>query len=163
MSVSYPPSTHLLLCIQSTSSLPNVSAFNRGTALLSNDYALPTVDASTECFEENLLPNGTLLPNSAHMSISSLYQFLVLTGTFSPKMLEGFRVKRRHGEKNIWHKRSIYRGKGAVSRKRLDMTVVIFLGDACPLQRSKDNVFLPKFEILFVESDHRSQPASPRG
>jgi hypothetical protein len=33
----------------------------------------------TECFVENLLPNGVLLPNSAHMSVSSLYQFLVLT------------------------------------------------------------------------------------
>jgi hypothetical protein len=27
----------------------------------------------------HLLPNGVLLPNSAHMSIFSLYQFLVLT------------------------------------------------------------------------------------
>jgi hypothetical protein len=53
--------------------LPNVSAFIRGTALLSNDDVLPTADASTECFEENLLPN------SAHMSVSSLYQLLVLT------------------------------------------------------------------------------------
>jgi hypothetical protein len=30
-------------------------------------------------FEENLLPNGALLPNSAHRSVSFLYQFLVLT------------------------------------------------------------------------------------
>jgi hypothetical protein len=59
--------------------LPNAYAFIRGTALLSNDDVLPTADASTECFEENLLPNGVLLPNSAHMSVSSLYQFLVLT------------------------------------------------------------------------------------
>jgi hypothetical protein len=41
--------------------------------------ALPTADASTECFEENLLPNGAILLNSPHMSVSSLYQFLVLT------------------------------------------------------------------------------------
>jgi hypothetical protein len=59
--------------------LPNASAFNRGTVLLPNDDVLPTADAFTECFEENLLPNGVLLPNSAHMSVSSLYQFLVLT------------------------------------------------------------------------------------
>jgi hypothetical protein len=56
-----------------------LSAFTRGTVLLPNDDALPTADASTECFKENLLPNGALLPNSAHMSVSSLYQFLVLT------------------------------------------------------------------------------------
>jgi hypothetical protein len=56
-----------------------LSAFTRGTALLSNDDVLLTADASTECFEENILPNGALLPNSAHMSISSLYQILVLT------------------------------------------------------------------------------------
>jgi hypothetical protein len=59
--------------------LPNASAFICRTALLSNDDVLPTADASTECFEENLLPNGILLPNSAHMSVYSLYQLLVLT------------------------------------------------------------------------------------
>jgi hypothetical protein len=55
--------------------LPNASAFTRGTALLPNDDVLPIADASTECFEENLLLNGILLLNSAHMSVSSLYQF----------------------------------------------------------------------------------------
>jgi hypothetical protein len=59
--------------------LSNASAFIRGTALLPNDDVLPTADASTKCFEENLPPNGVLLPNSAHMSVSSLYQFLGLT------------------------------------------------------------------------------------
>jgi hypothetical protein len=59
--------------------LPNASTFIRGTTLLLNDDVLPTADASTECFKENLLLNGVLLPNSAHMSVSSLYQFLVLT------------------------------------------------------------------------------------
>jgi hypothetical protein len=59
--------------------LPNASAFICGTALLPNDDVLPTINTSTECFKENLLPNGVLLPNSAHMSISSLYQFLLLT------------------------------------------------------------------------------------
>jgi hypothetical protein len=33
----------------------------------------------TECFEENLLPTGALLPNSAHRSVSYLYPLLVLT------------------------------------------------------------------------------------
>jgi hypothetical protein len=61
--------------------LLNASAFIRGTVLLSNDDVLPTTYASTECFEENLVPNGVLLPNSAHMSVSSTYQFLVLTTT----------------------------------------------------------------------------------
>jgi hypothetical protein len=56
-----------------------LSTFPRGTVLLSNDGVFPTADVSTECFEENLLPNGTLLPNSSHMSVFSLYQFLVLT------------------------------------------------------------------------------------
>jgi hypothetical protein len=58
-----------------------LSAFTHGTVLLSNDDVLLTADASTECFEENLLPNGAILPNSVHMSVSSLYQCLVLTKT----------------------------------------------------------------------------------
>jgi hypothetical protein len=49
--------------------LPNASAFIRGTVLLPNDDVLPTADASTECFEKNLMPNGVLLPNSTHMSV----------------------------------------------------------------------------------------------
>jgi hypothetical protein len=65
--------------------LPNASASIRGTALLPNDDVLPTADASTECFEENLVRNGILLPNSAHMSVSSLYQFLVLT--YAPSIM----------------------------------------------------------------------------
>jgi hypothetical protein len=56
-----------------------LSTFTRGTVLLPNDDVLPTAYASTKCFEENLLPNGALLPNSAHMLVSSPYQFLVLT------------------------------------------------------------------------------------
>jgi hypothetical protein len=56
-----------------------LSDFTRGTVLLPNNDVLPTAYASTECFEENLLPNGALQPNSAHMLVSSLYQFLVLT------------------------------------------------------------------------------------
>jgi hypothetical protein len=35
--------------------LPNASAFIRGTVLLPNHDVLPTTDASTECFEENLM------------------------------------------------------------------------------------------------------------
>jgi hypothetical protein len=59
--------------------LPNASTFTCGTPLLPNDDVLPIADASTKCFEENLLLNGILLPNSAHMSVSSLYQFYVFT------------------------------------------------------------------------------------
>jgi hypothetical protein len=58
---------------------PNTLSSKRETTLLSNDGVLPTAGIFTECFEENLLPNGVLLPNSAHMSVSFLYQFLVLT------------------------------------------------------------------------------------
>jgi hypothetical protein len=54
-------------------------AFTRGTILLLNDDVHSTADTSTERFEENLLLNGALLPNSAHMSVSLLHQFLVLT------------------------------------------------------------------------------------
>jgi hypothetical protein len=61
--------------------LPNVSAFNRGTALLPNDDALPTAGTFTECVEGNILSNGTPLPNSAHRSVSFLYQCLVLIGS----------------------------------------------------------------------------------
>jgi hypothetical protein len=58
---------------------PNASSSKRETALLPNDGVLPTAGVSTECFEENSLLNGILSPNSAHKSVSSLYQFLVLT------------------------------------------------------------------------------------
>jgi hypothetical protein len=58
---------------------PNAFSFNRGTVLLPDDDILLTADAFTKCFEENLLPNGAFLPNSAHRLVSSLYQFLVLT------------------------------------------------------------------------------------
>jgi hypothetical protein len=58
---------------------PNASFPKRETAFLLNDNVLPTAGVFTECFEENLLPNGALLPNSAHRSVFFLYQFLVLT------------------------------------------------------------------------------------
>jgi hypothetical protein len=51
--------------------LPNASTFICGTVLLPNDDVLPTADASTKCFEENLLPNGALLPNSTLMSVTT--------------------------------------------------------------------------------------------
>jgi hypothetical protein len=61
---------------------PNASSSKRETALLPNDDVLPTANVFIECFEENLLPNGALLPNSAHRSVSSLYQFFgVNSGT----------------------------------------------------------------------------------
>jgi hypothetical protein len=58
---------------------PNVSFSKRKSALLPNDGVLPTAGIFTECFEENFLLNGVFLPNSAHRSVSFLYQFLVLT------------------------------------------------------------------------------------
>jgi hypothetical protein len=58
---------------------PNTSFFKRKTTLLPNDGVLPTAGIFTECFEENFLPNGVSLPNSAHKSVFLLYQFLVLT------------------------------------------------------------------------------------
>jgi hypothetical protein len=53
--------------------------FQAQTALLLNDGALPTASIFAESFEENFLPNGASLPNSAHKSVPFLYQFLVLT------------------------------------------------------------------------------------
>jgi hypothetical protein len=58
---------------------PNASSSKREIALLPNDDVLKTAGVFTKCFEENLLPNGALLPNMAHRSVFSLYQFLVLT------------------------------------------------------------------------------------
>jgi hypothetical protein len=51
----------------------------RKIALLPNDGMLPTAGIFIECFEKNFLPNGVSLPDSAHKSVSFLYQFLVLT------------------------------------------------------------------------------------
>jgi hypothetical protein len=51
---------------------PNASSPKRETALLPNDDVLPTAGIFTECFEENLLPNGALLPNSSHRSVPTL-------------------------------------------------------------------------------------------
>jgi hypothetical protein len=53
---------------------------------LSNDGVLPTASIFTESFEENFLPNGTSLPNSAHKSVPFLFQFLVLT--YAPSIME---------------------------------------------------------------------------
>jgi hypothetical protein len=58
---------------------PKASFFQAQTALLPNDDVLPTASFFTESFEENSLPNGASLPNSAHKSVPFLYQFLVLT------------------------------------------------------------------------------------
>jgi hypothetical protein len=87
---------------------------------------------------------------------------LLVIKSFSAKMLANFRRKRRNGEKLLQRKRSIYRGKGGSFKKRLDSTVEIFPGDACPLRRSEGDVFYQNSRV-FVESYLRSQPASPRG
>jgi hypothetical protein len=80
MSVLHPSSIRPFLIFRSRHHVfPNVSFSKHKTALLSNDGVLPTTGTFTQCFEENFLPNDVFLPNSAHKSLSFLYQFLVLT------------------------------------------------------------------------------------
>jgi hypothetical protein len=72
--------------IQATSScILEHFLFQAQTALLPKDGALPTAGTFTESSEENFLPNGVSLPNSAHKSVSLLYQFLVLT--YAPSIM----------------------------------------------------------------------------
>jgi hypothetical protein len=76
MSISHPSSIHPFFIFKPRyHAFLNASSSKRKTALLPNDDVLPTADAFTECFEENFLSNGALLPNSGHRSVSSLYQF----------------------------------------------------------------------------------------
>jgi hypothetical protein len=80
MSVSHPSSIRPFFIFKPRHhAFPNASSSKRETTLLLNDDVLPTADIFTECFKENLLLSGALLPNSAHRSVSSRYQFLVLT------------------------------------------------------------------------------------
>jgi hypothetical protein len=80
MSVSHPSSIRPFFMLKPRHhAFPNASSSKREIVLLTNDDALPTADVFTEYFEENFLPNGALLPNLAHRSVYSLYQFLVLT------------------------------------------------------------------------------------
>jgi hypothetical protein len=80
MSVSHPSSIRPFLILRPRHHVfPNASFSKRKIALLSNDGVLPTAGIFTECFEENFLLNGVSLQNSAHKSVSFLYQFLVLT------------------------------------------------------------------------------------
>jgi hypothetical protein len=84
MSISHSSSTRPFLIFGPRHHVfPNASFSKRKTALLPNDGVLPTAGTFTECFEENFLPNGVPLPNSAHKSVSILYQFLVLTITMA--------------------------------------------------------------------------------
>jgi hypothetical protein len=87
MSVSNPSSIHPFFMFKPRHhAFPNASSSKRETALLPNDDVLPTASIFTECFEENLLSNGALLPTSAHRSVSSPYQFLMLT--YAPSITE---------------------------------------------------------------------------
>jgi hypothetical protein len=80
MSVSHPLSIRPFLIFRPRHHVfPNASFSKRKTALPPKDGVLPTAGTFTECFEENFLPNGVSLPNSAHKSVSFLHQFLVLT------------------------------------------------------------------------------------
>jgi hypothetical protein len=59
MSVSHPSSIRPFFIFKPCDhAFPNPSSSKRETTLLPNDDILPTADAFTECFEENLLPNG---------------------------------------------------------------------------------------------------------
>jgi hypothetical protein len=65
--------------------------------------------------------------------------------------------------KNFYGESCLFIGaRGVVQKNRLDMTVASFPEDACPRRRSEGNVFYQNSKV-FVESDHRSQPASSRG
>jgi hypothetical protein len=84
MSVSHPSSIRPFLIFKTRHhAFSNAFSSKRETSLLLNDDVLPTADVFTECLEENPLPNGALLPNLAHRSVLSLYQFLVLTHPFN--------------------------------------------------------------------------------
>jgi hypothetical protein len=57
----------------------------------------------------------------------------------------------------------IYRGEGGrFQENRLDMTIARNPEDECPLRRYEGVVFYQNSRV-FMESDRRSQPASPRG
>jgi hypothetical protein len=59
MSVSHPSSIRPFFIFKPRHhAFPNASSSKRETTLLPNDNILPTADAFTGCFEENLLPNG---------------------------------------------------------------------------------------------------------
>jgi hypothetical protein len=84
MSISHPSSIRPFLVSGPRHHVfPKASFFQAQTALLLNDGALPTTSIFAESFEENFLPNGASLPNSAHKSVPFLYLFLVLTVTWS--------------------------------------------------------------------------------
>jgi hypothetical protein len=64
MSVLHPSSIRLFLIFRPRHHVfPNVSFSKHKATLLPNDGVLPTAGSFTECFEENLLPNGVSLPN----------------------------------------------------------------------------------------------------
>jgi hypothetical protein len=86
MSVLHPSSIRPFLTFRPRHHVfPNASSSKHKTALLPNDGVLPTAGIFTECYKENFLSNGISLPNSAHKSVSFLYQFLVLTTTKKTK------------------------------------------------------------------------------
>jgi hypothetical protein len=88
MSVSHPSSSRPFRIFGPRHHVfPNASFSKRKTTLLPNDGVLLTAGTFTECFEENFLLNGVSLPNSAHKSVSFLYQFLVLTLTLNLDLL----------------------------------------------------------------------------
>jgi hypothetical protein len=80
MSISHPSSIRPFFTSRPRHHVfPNTSSFKRKTVSLSNDGVLQNASIFTKSSEEIFLPNGISLPNSAHKSVSFLYQFLVLT------------------------------------------------------------------------------------
>jgi hypothetical protein len=59
-----------------------------------------------------------------------------------------FGRKWESGENFLQQQLSIYRGKGGISRTRLDPTVARFPEDACPLWRFEGDVFLLNFKVF---------------
>jgi hypothetical protein len=86
MSGLHPSSIRLFLIFRPRHHVfPNVFFSKHKATLLPNDGVLPTAGSFTEGFEETFLPNGVSLPNSAHKSVSFLYQILVLT--YAPSIM----------------------------------------------------------------------------
>jgi hypothetical protein len=72
--------------------------------------------------------------------------------------------KSRKWWKNFYGQGTLFIGVGGglVPRTCLDSTVVRFPEDACPLRRFEGDVFYQSSKV-FMETDRRSQPSSPRG
>jgi hypothetical protein len=157
MSVSHPSSTFPFLIFGPCHHVfPNASFSKCKTAFLPNDGVLPTAGTFTKCFEENFLSNGVSLPNSAHKSVSSLYQFMVLTVPHLVKQVgqRGGHVAPRAG--NCLH-------RGGTVTQGLRERDTIFLGCWCAVHRgarSQQAPALAPLSYLFSINPVRVQASS---